>query len=224
MAFLAVSLTACSQTDTGQAEATTPEPTPTAAPESKGVVSITIATELTTADYDKVVAELSASGEWMNDWTYHAIGTIQPKGFFTMGVYPSQSALDHRRGKLKEALTKLGITSPTPQVHEVQNIIVGAQPAGKPATAFVASFAQTNMSAEVYTNVISELEAKGAGAPSGRMYHVAYRTADGIQVIDVWESEAQFKAFGDVLMPILASKGVTAAPTMYPLYNTVIVQ
>jgi hypothetical protein len=80
------------------------------------------------------------------------------------------------------------------------------------------------MKPEDYFNVLKELEAKGQGAPSGRMYHVSYQTDAGIQVIDVWESEAQFKAFGEVLMPILATKGIAAKPMIYPLYNSFIAQ
>jgi hypothetical protein len=109
-------------------------------------------------------------------------------------------------------------------VHEIQNIIVGEQPAQKPAAAFIASFAQANMSAEVYAAVLKELEAAGAGSPAGRMYHVSYLTNDGVQVIDLWESEALFKAFGDKLMPILQAKGITANPSIYPLYNSLVVK
>jgi hypothetical protein len=190
----------------------------------KGVLSITAAPDLMTADYDKVKADLEARDEWTKDWAYHAIGTMQGKGFFTIGVYPAQANLDRRRGFLKEIFTKLNLNVPAPQFHEVTHLLAGAQPATKPAAAFIADFSQANMKPEDYFNVLKELEAKGQGAPSGRMYHVSYQTDAGIQVIDVWESEAQFKAFGEVLMPILASKGIEANPTIYPLYNSFIAQ
>ncbi len=196
---------------------TTTEPAPAA---GKGVLSITTVTDLALADYDKVAAELASSGQWVKDWSYHAIGAMQPKGFFTIGVYPSQAALDNRRAFLKDIFTKLGITPVAPMVHEVHNIIVGAQPAQKPAAGFVASFVQEGMSAETYAAVLVELEAAGVGAPAGRMYHVCYLMGESLQVIDVWESEALFKAFGDKLMPILQSKGVTSTPVIYPLHNT----
>jgi hypothetical protein len=222
-ALMAAVLLACSQTDTGQAEATTSEPTPSAAPESKGVLSITSSTDLTNVQYDGVISELTKTNELMNDWTYHAIGMIQPKGGFSFGVYPNQAALDHRRGIYKDLFPKLGINV-APQTHEVHNVIVGPQPASKPARAFIASFAQASMTADIYANVLKELENAGAGTPSGRIYHVSYITENGVQVIDVWESEEQFKAFGGVLMPILQAKGISAKPDIYPLYSSIIVQ
>jgi hypothetical protein len=215
---------ACTNPPAEQAASTTTEPTPAAAPAGKGVLSLTHAPDLATADYDKVIAEIKTRGEYMKDWTYHAMGLAQPKGFVSLAVYPDQATFTHRRGILKEVFTKLSVNPPAPQVHEVSNIIAGAQPAAKPATAFIADFSQANMKPEDYLIVLKELEAKGQGTPSGRMYHVSYMTDAGIQVIDVWESEAQFKAFGEVLMPILASKGIEAKPTIYPLYNSFIAQ
>ncbi len=201
-------------------DATEPAPVP---PTSKGVLSITTSADLTTATYDKLSAAATADGQWMKDWSYHAIGTMQPKGIFSFGVYPSQAGLDNRRAYYKDLFPKLGINAPAPMVHEIHNVIMGAQPAQKPASGFVAAFFQKGMTAEIYAAVLKELEAAGIGAPAGRMYHVSFLTGDGVQVIDVWESDALFKAFGDKLMPILQAKGVTATPAIHPLYHSMAV-
>lgn len=59
-----------------------------------------------------------------------------------------------------------------------------------------------------YDDAIRKLEAAGAGAPAGRLYHAALESDGQIQVFDVWESEEQFQAFGATLVPILSELGV----------------
>jgi hypothetical protein len=50
--------------------------------------------------------------------------------------------------------------------------------------------------------------------------HVAGPTPTGFSVIDVWESEAAFQAFGAVLVPILKEVGFPdAAPKIFPAYK-----
>jgi hypothetical protein len=51
-------------------------------------------------------------------------------------------------------------------------------------------------------------EEAGAGAPDGRISHVALETDGEIQVFDVWESQAAFDAFGATLIPILTAAGI----------------
>ena len=63
--------------------------------------------------------------------------------------------------------------------------------------AIVVKFAVIGMSSEKYDAVLSRLEAEGAGAPPGRLYHVSYGSRDNVQVIDVFESSQAFEAFLD---------------------------
>jgi hypothetical protein len=58
---------------------------------------------------------------------------------------------------------------------------------------------------ERYDTTLVQLEEAGAGAPDGRISHVALETDGEIQVFDVWESQ---EAFGVTLLPILAAAGV----------------
>ena len=53
-----------------------------------------------------------------------------------------------------------------------------------------------------------KLEEAGAGAPDGRISHVALETNGEIQVFDVWESQEAFDAFGATLIPILTAAGI----------------
>ena len=87
--------------------------------------------------------------------------------------------------------------------------------------AIVAEFNIPGMTAEQYDRTVQELEAKGAGAPEGRIFHVAAPTDTGWFVVDVWESEEYFSRFGETLIPILVAAGVTPVqPEVRPVHNT----
>jgi hypothetical protein len=61
---------------------------------------------------------------------------------------------------------------------------------------------------EKYDTTLAQLEEAGAGAPDGRVSHVALETDGEIQVFDVWESKEAFEAFGTTLIPILTAAGI----------------
>lgn len=88
--------------------------------------------------------------------------------------------------------------------------------------ALVMTFNIPGMTADQYDRVIEGLEAAGAEAPDGRLYHVAAATETGWMVVDVWESEEQFGRFGETLIPVLQAAGVTPAdPVVRPVHNTI---
>jgi len=58
-----------------------------------------------------------------------------------------------------------------------------------------------------YDEAIRRLDAAGAGAPTGRIFHVALESDGHIQVFDIWDSPAAFRAFGATLVPILTELG-----------------
>ena len=75
---------------------------------------------------------------------------------------------------------------------------------------------------EKYDEAIQKLEDAGAGSPEGRTSHFALETDGAIHVFDVWESQEDFDAFGETLVPILSALGVTwAAPMVANVYNTI---
>jgi len=89
--------------------------------------------------------------------------------------------------------------------------------------ALTISFNSANMSAAKYDEVIRRLEAAGAGAPSGRLFHTCFGSPAALRVVDVWASQAQFEAFGAVLMPILASQGIdVGTPDVQPQHNSIV--
>jgi hypothetical protein len=55
-----------------------------------------------------------------------------------------------------------------------------------------------------------------------RWYHACYRIGDdGFAIFDVWDPEASFAHFAEILGPVLEKVGLTfVAPNIYPIHNT----
>jgi hypothetical protein len=80
----------------------------------------------------------------------------------------------------------------------------------------------TGFTQDRYDTTLGQLEAAGAGAPEGRVSHVALETNGEIQVFDIWESQEAFDAFGVTLIPILTAAGVEInEPMVARVHNTI---
>ena len=89
-------------------------------------------------------------------------------------------------------------------------------------TAIAALFTPVSMNAEQYDEIIRQLEAAGAGAPAGRLFHVAFGTGNNLRVLDLYDSPESFQAFGQTLMPILQKVGVEVGrPDVAPVQNVI---
>ena len=83
-------------------------------------------------------------------------------------------------------------------------------------------FPSQSLSAQRYSEIVKQLEAAGAASPKGRLYHASFGDTNDLHVFDVWESQADFDAFGAILMPILTKSGVTPAqPQIAPIHNII---
>jgi hypothetical protein len=83
-------------------------------------------------------------------------------------------------------------------------------------------FKPSSFTLSAYDETISRLEAAGAGAPAGRLYHVALEADGQIQVFDVWDSQESFEAFGPTLLPIMAAVGADPGqPQVSPVHNII---
>lgn len=83
-------------------------------------------------------------------------------------------------------------------------------------------FNPEGLSAAKYDEVMKKLDAAGQSKPKGRTHHSAFGPKERLMVYDVWESQADFDAFGATLMPILAELGIDAAtPDVMPAHNVV---
>jgi len=66
-------------------------------------------------------------------------------------------------------------------------------------------FHPASMNKAQYDECMQKLAAAGAAAPKGRSHHSCFGEGDHLMVFDIWDSKADFEAFGPILMPILAS-------------------
>ena len=83
-------------------------------------------------------------------------------------------------------------------------------------------FHPESMSAKQYDEITKQLADAGAGNPKGRSYHSAFGPPDRLMVFDIWESQADFDAFGATLMPILAKNNVDpGTPDIMPIHNII---
>jgi hypothetical protein len=83
-------------------------------------------------------------------------------------------------------------------------------------------FSPSSFTPAVYDETIKKLEAAGAGAPAGRLYHFALEADGKIQVLDVWESQEAFEAFGPTLVPIMKELGADPGqPMVSPVRNII---
>ena len=78
------------------------------------------------------------------------------------------------------------------------------------------------MSAKQYSETLHRLEAAGAGAPAGRLHHFSYGPTNALNVVDIWDNQANFDKFGAKLMPILAELDIhVGTPDVQPLHNSI---
>jgi hypothetical protein len=79
------------------------------------------------------------------------------------------------------------------------------------------------MTTEKYDESLRRLEALGNWPPEGLAFHVAFRSEGDFRVSEIWDSRAQFDAFGERLMPVLKDVGVDLAgkPELLEIHNII---
>jgi hypothetical protein len=83
-------------------------------------------------------------------------------------------------------------------------------------------FVHVGFTPEKYDAAIKKLDEAGAGSPKGRLNHFALESDGAIQVFDVWESQEDFEAFGETLVPILMEFGVELTePSVAHIHNSI---
>jgi len=83
-------------------------------------------------------------------------------------------------------------------------------------------FTPTTLSRQQYEQTLRDLEQAGAGKPKGRLHHICFGPENKVRVLDVWDNMANFEAFGQILMPILARHGADpGVPEIMDFQNTI---
>lgn len=184
------------------------------AAQDKWYVTVTMPPTMTNEGYDGLFGKIGAAGLANCFSEYHAAGPNPAGGYFGVTTFSSKAQLDARLATLKPFL---GAASPVP--YEVYKAMPGKSTA-MTAKPIIAHFDAKGMTEAQYDQIIAELGKQGLlGNPAG-MYHVAYKTPDGIKVIDVWADAESFAAFGQKLMPIIQKVlGTTPPqPTVIPVH------
>jgi hypothetical protein len=86
----------------------------------------------------------------------------------------------------------------------------------------VTRFAPPSLTAAQYDNVVRRLTEDGIHPPDGLDYELCFGTDGNLKVSLVWDSQEQFEAFAERLMPILAELGIDPGePEVLPVHNIV---
>ena len=90
------------------------------------------------------------------------------------------------------------------------------------ATSMLVRFTPASVTTEQYDETIRRLEKSGEWPPAGLQLHVAFEAGGKFRVSEIWDSQAQFDAFGKHLMPILEDVGIDpGAPEMLEIHNII---
>jgi hypothetical protein len=89
--------------------------------------------------------------------------------------------------------------------------VVG-QSEGEDAMAIAVYFSPESMTMDQFMEVHRLLGEAGASNPKGRIHHSCFGEDGHLMVYDIWESEADFDAFGETLMPLVAQIGLDVGP------------
>ena len=90
------------------------------------------------------------------------------------------------------------------------------------ATSLLVRFTPASVTTEQYDETIHRLEKSGDWLPEGLEFHVAFESGGKFRVSEIWDSQAQFDAFGKRLMPILEDVGIDpGAPEMVEIHNLI---
>ena len=83
-------------------------------------------------------------------------------------------------------------------------------------------FNPPSLSAEQYDETISKLESQGDFPPDGLDLHVCFGSDGSLKVSEVWDSQEQFDAFGERLMPVLEDAGIDPGqPEVIDVHNVI---
>ena len=87
----------------------------------------------------------------------------------------------------------------------------------------VVRFHPNSMTKAMYEESVRRVEEAGAFPPDGMDYHVCFGPEGDLRVSEIWDSQEQFEAFGERLMPILADVGIqfSGGPEILEIHNTV---
>jgi hypothetical protein len=88
----------------------------------------------------------------------------------------------------------------------------------------VVRFTPVALTAEKYDATLRQLEESDVEfPPEGLDHHICFGPDGNLRVSEVWDSQEQFEAFGEKLMPILTAAGIefSGDPEIFEVYNAI---
>ena len=83
-------------------------------------------------------------------------------------------------------------------------------------------FAPESATLDQYDETIRLLEAEGELSPDGQDLHVCFVVDGKVRVSEVWDSQEQFEAHGEHLMPVLQQVGIDPGqPEIMEVHNVI---
>ncbi|UGS34030.1 hypothetical protein [Capillimicrobium parvum] len=72
----------------------------------------------------------------------------------------------------------------------------------------VVRYQPTNLTRQLYDDVKQRMENAGGWPPDGLEMHVLFGSDGNLRVSEIWDSEEEFRAFGERIRPVLDELGV----------------
>ncbi len=93
---------------------------------------------------------------------------------------------------------------------------------GARKTRLLVRFTPESITTDQYDETVQRLEKSGDWLPEGLEYHVAFESDGKFRVSEIWDSQEQFDAFGQRLMPVLKDVGIEPGqPEILEIHNVV---
>src|SRR3954463_7418011 len=101
--------------------------------------------------------------------------------------------------------------------------MIGRSEHGGAAMSIVVRFNPAGLTKAQYDGTIVRLSDGGEFPPDGLDYHICFGTDGNLRVSEIWDSQEQFMAFGERLMPILVEAGIefSSDPEIFEVHNIV---
>lgn len=177
--------------------------------QDKWYITVTMPAQMTVDGYDALFAKIGAAGLSNCFSEYHAAGPGMAGGFLGFTTFRSKAQLDARLAALRPLL---GNVQPVP--YEVYNLIPGKNASMRTDKTIIVYFDVKGMTEAQYEQILEGMKKAGQIDHPGRLYHVAFKTPEGLKVIDVWSDAETFQAAGQTLVPIIMSTGLTPPQPM----------
>lgn len=83
-------------------------------------------------------------------------------------------------------------------------------------------FSPASLTAQQYDESVRRIQEIGDWPPDGLDYHVCFGSDGNLRVSEIWDSQEQFEAFGERLMPVLSEVGIEpGTPEVLEIHNIV---